>query len=186
MRQGKTPVCFIVMLTKELQIVRGAGRNMYIKKGYVSYRRDPFRFWNRVLIKRSSTCWPFQGAINKGGYGKSSIDGRKTSAHRVAYEIAIGIIPQGNIVCHTCDNPLCCNPNHLFLGTHKTNAEDRNRKGRQASGSSNGKTKLTVDEVKEIKSRLQNGESAMNISKSYNVHNYTIGNIKRGITWRNI
>lgn len=75
-------------------------------------------------------CWPWTGAVTGKGYGKISLAYRHRNAHRVAFELWHGPIPDGLLVCHRCDNRPCCNPAHLFVGTAKDNAEDMMAKGR--------------------------------------------------------
>lgn len=83
-----------------------------------------------------SNCWEWQGEIIKGGYGRCHFKGNKYIVHR-AMLISLGKeIPEGFEVCHSCDNPRCCNPEHLFIGTHKQNIKDRDNKGRTAKGDS--------------------------------------------------
>jgi hypothetical protein len=86
------------------------------------------------------------GQIGRGGRGSGM-----TYAHRVSYELAHGPIPAGMCVCHRCDNPPCCNPAHLFLGTLGDNNRDSKEKGRTASGERNGQVKLTDEEVRQIR-----------------------------------
>jgi hypothetical protein len=91
---------------------------------------EPF---HRLVAIMPSGCWEWTGTRNRDGYGQLKLKGGKGypfRAHRVAYEAAYGPIPDGMIVCHSCDNPPCCNPEHLWLGTHKDNAADRTAKRR--------------------------------------------------------
>lgn len=95
------------------------------------------RFWRHVTI--SPACWEWNGTKYKQGYGKTWTSGKnpKTlSAHRVSWELHNGPIPQGIDVLHSCDNPPCVKPDHLFLGNDQDNADDKVRKGRQAKGKS--------------------------------------------------
>ena len=100
-------------------------------------------------------CWLWT-AGTKNGYGKIiSDDGKMLRAHRVAFELATGINPGKSLVCHNCpdgDNPSCCNPAHLYLGTHTDNNRDTVKKGRSnpAKGERNGQHKLTRVQVEEI------------------------------------
>jgi hypothetical protein len=86
------------------------------------------RFWRQVF--KTKTCWFWIGAVSKNGYG-AFIEGRGNvrTAHRVAYELAIGPIPTGQLVRHSCDTPLCMNPLHLLLGTDADNGRDRTERG---------------------------------------------------------
>jgi hypothetical protein len=104
------------------------------------------RFWGKVDIQHIDKCWNWKGYINSDGYGNFSVDGkRRWHAHRVAYILTFGDVPEGIKVCHKCDNPSCANPNHLFLGTQKDNVQDAVRKGRM------GTRKLTKEEKDYIK-----------------------------------
>jgi hypothetical protein len=103
------------------------------------------RFWSKV--QRTDSCWLWQGAFNSKGYGNFKIHGKALTASRVAWELIKGPIPTGMQILHTCDKPACVNPDHLFLGTPRMNAQDRNRKERQAKGERNGRHKLTPMDV---------------------------------------
>lgn len=86
------------------------------------------RFYNKV--NKTNSCWLWTGSLTGNGYGKINIDKKYISTHRLAWELVNGPIPEGMHICHTCDTRLCVNPEHLFLGTPKDNAMDREQKGR--------------------------------------------------------
>lgn len=90
-------------------------------------------FWSHVNKSAGdSACWPWQASVNKAGYGWFRWEHRSQLAHRLAYAITFGEIPEGMYICHRCDNPPCCNPDHLWLGTHADNQRDKVAKGRQS------------------------------------------------------
>lgn len=93
------------------------------------------RFSNKYEINETTDCWEWQAATNNIGYGMFRWEtGIMRTAHRVSYELFKGLIPKGMIVCHTCDNPKCVNPDHLWIGTNKDNYDDMVRKGRDNLG----------------------------------------------------
>lgn len=81
-------------------------------------------------VRKTDSCWLWDGPRFASGYGRASQGSRKRRAHRVAYELYVAPIPEGMHVLHRCDNPPCVNPDHLFLGTHLDNMKDMERKGR--------------------------------------------------------
>lgn len=114
-------------------------------------------FWAKVDKSQGDEgCWIWTGAKQggrKGKYGAFQMGWKNQKrAHRLSFEIANGPIPDGMMVCHACDTPLCVNPAHLFLGTAKDNTADMDAKGRRVSckGSQNGASKLTIKEVRSI------------------------------------
>lgn len=110
-------------------------------------------FWKKVKRGDIDECWPWLGATLPDGYGKFRADGKFIQAHRFAYIISNGSIPATLCVLHECDNPPCCNANHLFTGTRKDNSDDRDKKGRNVNllGEEHGGSKLTEADVRLIR-----------------------------------
>lgn len=88
------------------------------------------KFWSKVDRRGPEECWPWTGGCIKAGYGRICESGRDEYTHRYSWRLHFGEIPPGLEVCHKCDNPPCCNPAHLFVGTHRDNMHDALRKGR--------------------------------------------------------
>jgi hypothetical protein len=144
-------------------------------------------------IKSENGCWEWNGWISKGGYPMTKdYDCIKTNilAHRLSYKVFKGDIPDGMLVCHACDNKKCCNPKHLWLGTHHDNNQDCLMKGRNSGGHGPGEinpaSKLKEKEVLEIRKKLSEGIRPYLIAKEYKVKNYCIYAIRDRITWRHI
>jgi hypothetical protein len=146
------------------------------------------RFWASVQIGADNECWPWLAYRNEAGYGTIVVRGRQEKAHRVAFSLSKGQIPKGEVVCHRCDNPPCCNPGHLFAAPQAVNVADRDMKGRGARlmGSRNGFAKLSEWQVAEIKSRLGRHGAGAVLAKEYGVSQSTISLIKRGIFWTHV
>jgi hypothetical protein len=150
------------------------------------------RLWAKV--DRSGgpdACWPWTGPVNKGGYGQIQRNGKTIGVHRAAYEIAHGEIPEGMSVCHNCpggDNPRCCNEGHLWLGTHRENIHDRDRKGRAflTLGELSGKTKFTEEDILRIRQLASEGLTFRRIAKIYDVTPTGISLIVRRINWKHV
>ena len=139
-------------------------------------------------------CWEWQAHLNKGGYGTqvvgSRVDGtrKSTLAHRLFYKLAYGKYNENLCVLHTCDNPKCVNPAHLFLGTRADNHADMLRKGRRVDlrGEARPNAKLSEKDVKHIKTMLKNGIYQKNIAELYNVNQTLISAIKTGKVWNHL
>lgn len=91
------------------------------------------RFWDKVQV--SNICWEWVGSITKDGYGQFFYQGSLWGAHRASFQIFVGDIQPGLLICHSCDNPSCVNPDHLFQGTYSDNIQDMLSKGRGNYGS---------------------------------------------------
>lgn len=91
------------------------------------------RLWEKVTKGTPEACWLWNGSGKRSRYGKIRWNGKVWQVNRVVYSLAFGDIPEGHEVCHHCDNTKCCNPSHLFTGTHQANMDDMVRKGRQGA-----------------------------------------------------
>ncbi len=137
--------------------------------------------------RKTKTCWLWTASTNTKGYGqiRDTINGKNVAAHRLSYEIHIGLIPKGLQVCHTCDKPPCVNPTHLFLGTNELNHADKVAKGRARGprGEKSPKAKLTRDQVAEIRRRVNAGEMQKDVALDYPVGKRQISYIMTRSSW---
>lgn len=143
-------------------------------------------------IKAMSDCIIWQGVPDHGGYGRTYVDGVKRQAHRVAYCAHHGLSIyeiSGKVVRHTCDNPICINPDHLLIGTHADNVRDKVSRGRQARqlGEDHGGSKLKSEQVIEIRKKHASGSiSERSLAKEYGVSQKTIWGIVNRKRWSHI
>ena len=152
------------------------------------------RLRRNMTVNRKSGCWEWTGTT-RDGYGRMTVgsrtDGtrRSVSAHRVAYELKNGEIPAGMEVCHKCDNPACINPEHLFAGTKRDNAADRDAKGRHfaLNGEEHPASKLTKRIVRDARwERADRGTSLSELARKYGVSKTTMRNAVIGETWQHV
>lgn len=144
------------------------------------------RFQSRVDVRGPEECWPWTGPCVQAGYGVLWRDGNNYGAHRVAWELANGPIPKGLFICHHCDNPPCCNPAHLFLGTQAENDADRTMKGRSSRGARHPDSKLNENAVRVIRRRFAAGEHAHDLAAEFGVSKTTLWQAATRKTWRHV
>jgi len=133
------------------------------------------RFWAKVDKGAAAGCWVWRGAASH-GYGRFKDDTGITGAHRFSYELHKGPIPEGMYVCHSCDNPPCVNPAHLFPGSGADNQTDRVRKGRH------GWARITPDVAAVVRQAHGSGESLRSIASRFGITKSTASRICRGMT----
>lgn len=152
-------------------------------------QKRPLRERFLEKVQKTENCWNWIGFTNRGygGINEGGSSGRSLYAHRAAYELFVGPIPEGLCVLHHCDNKLCVNPNHLFLGTKTENSSDMVAKGRQARGERQGLAKLTWSQVREIREQYQSGSREFGtraLGRRYGVHQSEIWDIIHNHIWR--
>lgn len=136
-------------------------------------------------------CWEWRGKPSGQGYGRLSVNGKPELVHRVSYEHFHGPTPDGVEVCHRCDNRICMNPDHLFLGTHHENVLDAQSKGRLVGasmpGESNPISRLTEDHVREIRRRYAaGGVTQRSLADEFGVDVTTVNLVVLRKTWRHV
>lgn len=152
--------------------------------------RNNYQFnLTKKFIINNNGCWEWTGLLSNLGYGKIGFKGKTKLVSRLVYEIFVGDIPKGLLVCHTCDNRKCINPDHLFLGTPKENMHDMIDKGRdkKCKGISHPTSKLTEKDVLEIRSKyVPRKNSYPKLAKEFGVADTTIEKIIKRKAWTHI
>lgn len=145
------------------------------------------KFWSFVDKLGKDDCWNWKGNHFKQGYGRMyhhSI--KEPKAHRLSYTINIGIIPDGLLVCHTCGNRSCVNPNHLYAGTNDDNMKDLANSG-ILKGENNPASKLTEFNVLQIRRMYDKGDkNTYELAKMFNVSQLLISQVVRGVAWKHV
>lgn len=154
---------------------------------YTEKEKD--RFWSHVDRRGPTECWNWTGVVVR-GYGQFGHRGKNIGAHRVAWEVSFGFVPgkfgdgpERKLILHSCDNPACCNPKHLFLGTQADNMNDMIRKGRSLRGERHPNAKLTVAQVRKIRS---SSTLAKELAKRFGVDKSLIYQVRNRIGWRSL
>ncbi|MBN2591610.1 MAG: HNH endonuclease [Sedimentisphaerales bacterium] len=168
-----------------------------MSKSKIEWTEIVKRFWS--YVDKTQSCWLWKAGLFSNGYGQFRVRNKKIKAHRFAYEIANGKILPNIIVCHSCDNPKCVNPKHLFLSTHKGNALDREFKKRHPhtqtadlSGEKNPASKINPLIVHTIRKYRKKGHTysqlvgGVEISFNIKLSKSQIANIVHRRCWKNV
>lgn len=136
-------------------------------------------------------CWGWKGYFNKDGYtminsGSTGSAFGERYGHRISWILHKGEIPKGKVICHHCDNPQCTNPEHLFIGTTQDNHDDMKAKGRGNIGERHGNSKLTTENVIEIRKMLKQKIIQREIARKFNVDFMVISDIKHNRIWQHV
>jgi len=141
------------------------------------------RFWSKVKVSQANKCWPWLGVSDLNNYGQFRMEGKTIRSARVAFYLRNGEWPDN--ACHTCDNPICCNPSHIFSGTRQENMSDMIAKGRHKAdrGENHGGSVLTDDFVIKIRSEYKNENISM--SKLAQKYGCSFSTIQRVVSRKN-
>lgn len=145
------------------------------------------RFWSKVRKSNKNECWEWESSKDTGGYGCFWLNGGSRIAHRVAYKLTVGEIPNGLCVLHICDNRACVNPAHLYLGNHADNMADmeRRERGNHPAAEQHGMAKLSWKGVGEIRKLGASGMySLAEIGRKFNISYQHADRIIQRINWR--
>jgi len=163
-----------------------------MKYNTLSYK-DRIKYNSKINEK--TDCWEWQTGKSSDGYGQFWYKNENERSHRASYREFVGKIPKGLCVCHTCDNRVCVNPDHLFLGTNRDNMDDKVAKGRQTRGEKAGRSKLTRKDVVKIKLSFKKfklftkesfSSQCNKIAKKFNVSGKLIRNIYKNKVWKHV
>lgn len=144
----------------------------------------PAEVFGKVLENAETGCWEWQMYKNPGGYGQIRVNWKLWLVHRFVYHHCVADIPDGLLIMHSCDNPSCCRPKHLELGTQNQNQQDKIRKGKNNDGERNGMSKLNQAMVDDIRERWDRGETGASIAKLYEVNRSCISKIVNRVHWK--
>lgn len=149
------------------------------------------RIRERSYLDPDTQCWVFTGATTTYGYGEIvfKIEGKSITGyvHRVSYQEHVGPIPAGLEICHSCDNPPCWNPDHLFAGTRLQNMQDKVGKGRHIRGEATYNAKLTEDQVREIRHMYATGDfTQQEISNTFGIARRSVSFIVLRQRWKHV
>ncbi len=147
---------------------------------------DQDSFWAKVDKLSLDECWNWLAYQDEDGYGYFNVNLASRKAHRVSYVLARGSLKTSLLVCHSCDNPSCVNPSHLWAGTNQQNIDDMIRKSRSLKGTRNPNVKLTENEVRHILKLSREGIFGTKIAGIIGCGRRTVSNILTGKQWTSI
>lgn len=165
--------------------------------------QDIGRFWSKVTVTGDDDCWEWNGYKRLRGYGAFQLNGSPHITSRIAYKLHYNVDPMELLVCHSCDNPPCCNPRHLFLGTAADNSRDmvtkqrqntpngerhgsKTKPGSRARGERSNLAKLTAEEALEIRRLYSSGLTQKQIATSFGITREGVASIIQANTWKHI
>lgn len=148
------------------------------------------RFWNKVIKNGPYGCWEWTASTVK-GYGRFRLNKKIILAHRFSFELFFKTSPKNKYVLHICDNPICVNPKHLYLGTHQDNMDDKKRRGRGATSYRKGefhpRSKFSNKDVIRIRKLYSSGKYLQQeLAEKFQVQRRAIGRVIDGSRWGHI
>jgi hypothetical protein len=180
-RRPKARFCSESCLSRLTKKEQDQKRSAFLKEETFEQSVNVMRNKFERFVIKGDGCWGWSRCKHSTGYGEMFHRGKHWKAHRASWTIHFGEIPKGLFVCHKCDNRICSNPEHLFLGTNAENMKDMASKKRAVP-----RATLTKEQVLEIKKMIKLGVSSTKIGRDYNVSDVCIHYIKHNKTWKDI
>ena len=137
------------------------------------------RIHSRSRVNESTRCWEWTGCKNAAGYGKLGVGGKTMYAHRVSYLQHYGALPSESFVCHSCDNPSCVNPDHLFLGSPADNMADMAEKGR-------GTARLCAEDVRRVREQRLFGATVRDLAMQWGMSHQCMRKVISGRSYAHV
>lgn len=166
-----------------------------VNAGEIMEKKHIDNLWSKIEVRDSNVCWEWRGARNKHGYGITTIRNKQHLSHRIVWLHQHGVMNLSMKVLHRCDNPPCCNPSHLFLGTQSDNVYDMIAKGRRRNGISrtsakkgeeNYRAKVKNSDVEKIRELRKMETPLKEIARQFGIHVATVSDIVSRRTWKHI